>query len=594
MASILADIGTAIGAEIRSLLSRLSDAEDKNTTQDTSILNLSTRLTSAENEIVTLGGQVPPPTGDLTIEPVQWTNLTEINLSGEKAQNASFDPPPVGLGVEVEVLVSWTNGGKNAQVGEIYEIVLVQDTGGMKLTGNGQSLFASANQIANQTRALHPSEGQVVETITEFTADLVGREVRAVQDQSSRNMVQGEIYTLTNFVSANQMTHSGGANIIIGQQTTYWELLSEVIRKPYLWEVKQGVIDQDKLKLGIIKGGSDASTAVQQMFDSPLVIGTKVVVKVERSDTNSGSVAFKHVKLDGNTRGGDVHVPRDPGYVEYEVTDSDMHGIRFGTMFGSRELSSISVFQGEVSGGTVQANGNGGLEKIAGASAFNAGASSTNFIEGNSNGYVQFQWGAEFKSQRIGLTYQDVDFESVSPFQMTINGNGHVFTNGSSIFSGGNGWATQGDYFRIRHYAVDNTIRFQRRETIYQDDVDFCLLQTCGLQPNNGQIKNHTFDEDGRPLIKAKKTTSGGLIEDQFYQIYSVNTETSSSRIYDLDGTLVNWLGGRGTDWEVQKSIGTDYVTFHTHSDLTNGNSLYVDTSLFHIGSLLNDVLLAR
>ena len=131
--SILAQIGTKIGSEIR---------------------NLDIRLSSAENEIVNLGGQVPPPTGTLSVNPVEWTNLTEINLSGEKAQNISFDPPPLGLGVEVEVLTSWINGGKTASVGEVYTIDLVQATGGMRLTGNGQSLFASANQLATQVKTL--------------------------------------------------------------------------------------------------------------------------------------------------------------------------------------------------------------------------------------------------------------------------------------------------------------------------------------------------------------------------------------------------------------------------------------------------------
>ena len=113
MADILTQIGTKVGGELK---------------------NLDTRLTSAETEIVALGGQTPPPTGSFTISPIVWTNLTEINLSGEKAQNISFDPPPLGLGVEVEVLASWTNGGKTASVGEIYEIVLVQDTARRKPT----------------------------------------------------------------------------------------------------------------------------------------------------------------------------------------------------------------------------------------------------------------------------------------------------------------------------------------------------------------------------------------------------------------------------------------------------------------------------
>ena len=63
MTDILAQVGTKVGSEIK---------------------NLGIRLSSAENAIVNLGGQTPPPTGNFTIEPVTWTNLTEINLSGEK------------------------------------------------------------------------------------------------------------------------------------------------------------------------------------------------------------------------------------------------------------------------------------------------------------------------------------------------------------------------------------------------------------------------------------------------------------------------------------------------------------------------------
>ena len=422
MPDILADIGTAVGTHIKSL---------------------SDRVTALEPPVS------PPST--FTINPVQWTNLSEINLSGEKLTNISFD-----------------------------------------------------NLVARD---------RSVETITEFTVDHINREIRGIQDQANRNITPGAITTLTQIFPPNQARHSGGdgnTNVLLTQQGSFWEMLDPIAYDAVGWSVANGTLDQDKLSQGIIKG-FDASVGVQQMFSTPLVIGTKIVVKAERSDTNSGSVAFKHVKIDGNPRGGDIHIPRDDGFVEYTVTDADMHGIRFSTMFGAREISAVSVFQGEVSGGTVQANGNGGLQKIAGADGFNAGASSTNFIEGNSDGYVQFQWGAEFKSQRIGLTYQDVDFENILPFTLSINGNGRVFVNGSNPF-GQDNFAVVGDFFRIRHYASDNTIRFQKRQEIFDAQ-------------NN--------------------------------------------------------------------SLGQDYVTFHTHSDLSNGNNLFVDTSLFHIGSQLNDVLLA-
>ena len=412
---------------------------------------LGDQIKSLSDRLTLLEPPVSPPTS-FTINPVQWTNLTEINLSGEKLTNISFD-----------------------------------------------------NLVARD---------RTVETITEFTVDHINREIRGIQDQTNRNITAGVITTLTQIFPPNQAKHSGGdgnTNVLLTQQGSFWEMLDPIAYDAVGWSVANGTLDQDKLSQGIIKG-FNASVGVQQMFSTPLVIGTKIVVKVERSDTNSGSVAFKHVKIDGNPKGGDIHIPRDDGFVEYTVTDTDMHGIRFSTMFGAREISSVSVFQGAVGGGTVQANGNGGLQKIAGLDGFNAGASSTNFIEGNSDGYVQFQWGAEFKSQRIGLTYQDVDFENILPFMLIINGNGRVFTNGSNAF-GQDDFAEVGDYFRIRHFASDNTVQFQKRQDI--------------------------LDSEGN-------------------------------------------------------SLGQDYVTFHTHSSLSNGNNLFVDTSLYHIGSQLNDVLLAN
>ena len=62
MPDILADIGTAIG-------SKLKDLSDR---------------------VTTLEGTVPAPSGPFTVEPVTWTNLSEIILSGEKLVNGNF------------------------------------------------------------------------------------------------------------------------------------------------------------------------------------------------------------------------------------------------------------------------------------------------------------------------------------------------------------------------------------------------------------------------------------------------------------------------------------------------------------------------
>lgn len=493
--SILSQIGTKVGSEIK---------------------NLDIRLSSAETAIVNLGGQEPPPTGNFTIEPVQWTNLTEINLSGEKLQNISFDPPPLGLGVEVEVLATWNNGGKTAQVGEIYTIDLVQENGGMRLTNSTQSIFASPDQLANQVQALHPTNGV------------------------------------------------------------------------YKWSVQSGTIDQAKLKEGIIKG-SGGAVAVKQTFSQTIPTGTELVFKATRADTQIGNIRFNPIRAsDGVVMSANIGIDPSIGFETYTTTIA-ISGVKLDTLHGLREIDSVSVFQGVVSGGSVEVS-QGAIEKISGSFGYNSGASSVQKIDGQSNGYVQFQIGHADKSVRVGLVEQDVDFEVEAPYKMSfLNGNINLFT----PFLENQATYEEGDFFRIRHYASDNTIRFQKRETIYQDDEDFCLLQTCGLQPNNGQIINHTFSEDSRPLIKAIRNTSGGLVKDQYYEIHIVNTETSSSKIYEIDGTFVAWLGGRGSDWEVQESLGEDYVTFHTHSVLTSGNDLYVDTSFQAVGSRINDVQIA-
>ena len=490
MSDILAQIGTRLGVELKTL---------------------DTRLSAAENNIVNLGGQQPPPTGNFTIAPVQWTNLTEINLSGEKLINTDFDLPALGLGVEVVVLISWSNGGKTAQVGEVYEIDLVQSNGGMRLANATQSIFASAAQMQNNVQPNTPE---------------------------------------------------------------YWSLHGAV------------PLDQDKLSQGIIKGNG-GGTHVQQVFSNPIASNTKLVVKVTRNDTNENStVHVQTLRANGTTYGANKNIPYADGFVEFETTETT-YGIRLSTAHGTREVSSISLFQGSHSGGTVQVNGNGGLEKIAGADGFNSGASSTNFIEGNSNGYVQFQWGAEFKSQRIGLTYQDVDFTNINPFQVTINGNGHVFTNGSNAFSGGDGYASQGDFFRIRHYASTNQVHFQRRQKVYSQNADFVLETASG--------SNYNYPSAQRPLVVALDGT-GNLTIGEYYEIYTIRASDQAIYLRDLEGNAKGYHGvaTRNNRWQVVEELGEDYVTFHIHSDTTNGNNLYEDTSLFHVGSRLNDVLLAR
>jgi hypothetical protein len=329
---------------------------------------------------------------------------------------------------------------------------------------------------------------------------------------------------------------------------------------PTNWSVLGGTLDQTKLAQGIIKG-SGGAVAIQQTFSQNIVSGTKLIVKV----TSDDDIKFTPIKTNGQIDlNNDFTVLGSDDYAEH-TTQTDISGFKVGTVNGLREFSSISIFQGEVSGGTVQAYAGGGLEKISGGGAYNAGASSVQKIDGNSDGYVQFQLAFSDKSLKVGLVNLDHDFSVDPPWAANFGGG---FVDFFSPYISNHTAVSSGDWFRIRHYAADNKIHFQRKQKIYEEDADFCLLQTCGLMPNNGHSTDHTFTTESRPLIKAKQTANG-LTEGEYYRIHAVNTSTLHVNVYTL---------------------GEDYVTFYNHPLTTNGSDLYVDVSFFSVGARINDV----
>ena len=370
--SILAQIGTKVGSEIK---------------------NLGIRMSSAETAIVNLGGQDPPPTG-LTIAPVQWTNLTEIDLGDSWV--IQQNPPSITIGDNVRFLVdkTWGNGDTTPQ-NSVVSVISV---------GTGTFQVYANNGIRNIQKSL---EGSL----------------------------------------------------------------------------------------------------------------------------------FERVEL-----------------VENKV----------------------------VSGGSVQANGNGGIEKISGSNGYNAGASSTNFIEGNSNGYVQFQIAHATNSVKIGLVYFDGDYNVGTPYFVNIGGGGvDVFT----PYIDNKTTYENGDWFRIRHYSQSNEIHFQKRQEIYGEDTEVDFI--------DGNANKGKFI-----FVNLVNFTSGKL-----YEITEVGVVGNGGIMVTDDIGGERWLWNdrvdkpdfiRGVGWQFTKSMGQDYVTFYTHPITTNGNNLYVDTSFHAVGSRLNDVLLAR
>ena len=236
-------------------------------------------------------------------------------------------------------------------------------------------------------------------------------------------------------------------------------------------------------------------------------------------------------------------------------------------------LTEITVGSDTVtSGGTVQANGNGGIEKISGSNGYNAGASSTNFIEGNSNGYVQFQIAQS--PVRIGFTYADVDFENVNPFELVLESNGSATV--ESVEALPSGSIETGDFLRIRHYAQDNSVRFQKRQSIYQvTSTTFAI----------GELRRVTV-----PWTNIGITVSFNDI----LEVVELKTNGSYRYKTEDDNFLFSNASQFSVNTEQVEKIGLDYVTFYTHPDTSNGNNLFVDSSFFSVGSRLNDVLLAR
>lgn len=292
---------------------------------------------------------------------------------------------------------------------------------------------------------------------------------------------------ISNAVSWTNLTEIN----LSGEKLTNGDFSSVTNNAPTNWSVTNGTLNQSKLAQGIIRGLGGA-VAIQQSLSQNIASGTALIIKVESDD----DIKLFPIKTSGQTDNDNpVIILSNAGYAEY-TTQTVVSGFKVSTINGIREFSSISIFQGAISGGTVQAYAGGGLEKISGTNGWNAGASSSQKIEGNSDGYVQFQWSSD--SVRVGLKYSDTDFDVDSPY-LEID---------STTNTVGTKSVAPGDWFRIRHYASTNEIKYQRKETV--------------------------------------------------------------------------------------EEVGQDYVTFYTEPTLTNGNDLYIDVSLYHVGARINDVTIVR
>lgn len=500
---------------------KLLELETDKASKDTAMADLTARLATLENGNGGNGGGG----GDdsMTSEAVSWRNLTEINLSGEKLTNGDFSSTSWAFDTSFTFPTTPTSG--NYTFSEKVYIQWLDD---------GTANFTE-NKVYEVLRyALHNGD-------LELENDL------------------GSVV----WVGARKQRYNAN-NKIRGEE---WEVVDKV---PTNWSVHGGTLNQAKLAQGIIKG-SGGQVAIRQTFSQNIASGTKLVIKV----TSDDDIVFTPIKVNGQSDlNNDFTVLGSDGYAEY-TTQTNISGFKVSTVTGLREFSSVSIFQGAISGGTVQAYAGGGLEKISGTGGWNAGASSVQKIDGNSDGYVQFQWNS--KSVRIGLKYSDVDFNVDSPY---LHINFATNTVGTKSVS-------QGDWFRIRHYASTNEIKYQRKETVYGQNSDFVFETASG--------SNYNYPTASRPLIISLDGT-GNLTIGQLYKVNSVRSSDQALYFRDLDGNAKGWhgQGTRGVRFEVAEEVGQDYVTFYTEPTLTNGNDLYVDASFYHVDARINDVTIVR
>ena len=360
---------------------------------------------------------------------------------------------------------------------------------------------------------------------------------------------------------------------------------------PIGWTVWSGTLNQTKLANGIIKG-SGGHVTIQQTFSQNIASGANLVIRV----TSDDDIKLTPLKENGQADNSNpVTILGSVGFAEY-TTQTSVSGFKITTVNSTREFSAVSIFQGTVSGGSVQTYAGGGIEKISGIGGYNAGASSMQFIDGNSDGYVQFQIAQNNRPIRIGLVYEDLDYETTLPYGLSFGGNGMIDL--TSPFQNDFISYAAEDWFRIRHYAGSNEIKFQKKQTLGYNLVGNWYDGGSGLYSDitTSSLPGMTYhvDEDSGFATYYIK-----ILEDGTFELYDSDAETVlySPGTYNPSQKKISWNSGPA--WEFQdtndpEDLGEDYITFYTSGITTTGEDLFIDTSFHSVGGRLNDVQIVR
>ncbi|MBL18516.1 MAG: hypothetical protein CMC82_01630 [Flavobacteriaceae bacterium] len=586
---------------------------------DVDLSDIETRLSAAESEIVALGGQTPPPTGNLTVSDVQWTNLTEINLSGEKILNGSFEATNIytenttvdlEVGQLARINTAFSKNNVDYAQFEIVTISIIGGSGNIEFTkADGTKGFIGSN---NQQQFQRGGLWEVVDVAPNYQLrpDLtpaVGQTVKILQDvtygygvphnhhQGQTILRQDDIVTITH-LSVPNASASGSLGFVvepgIADRGTKWEIVSLA---PVNWEIVAGELDPSELAVGNVNG-LGGNVALIQRFSERLTEGN-YQVNVGRQASQTQSITLTALKFapagsipqsaqvvwkkNGEEDRSSIITVFPDDNISFNPSIMDVHGIKINTDADARTITDISIFKGETSGGTVEVTGNS-IRKINGADGFNSGASSVQAIPNGENGYFQFQYGGG--GVRIGATYLDTTYtenESPPDFQIEFSGSTIAGVN----YTSGTDFISSGDFFRIRHYSTTNQLQFQKRQDVYESTT----FDNTVLVPNDGN--DHIFSIDNRPFVRAL-ANENNLVQGNIYRLHKVSTTSLRGAIHELDGTEVDTINAAGK-WEVVTVTGQDYITFFIPSLLTTNGNLFLDVSLSQLTSQINDAKIA-
>ena len=113
-----------------------------------------------------------------------------------------------------------------------------------------------------------------------------------------------------------------------------------VLEEPDGWEVASGTIDPKELAENRV-GGRRQAVVIQQTFDEPIPAKTKLVVRVERSDSSSRPIGIVALWDSGSQN---INLSPDLGYFQFSVpAGKTMTAIKFDSQRGNHVLSRVSL-----------------------------------------------------------------------------------------------------------------------------------------------------------------------------------------------------------------------------------------------------------